>query len=161
MHRTVISVSQLSLNMRADMDGQLRLMEGGAGAGFEFGRLEIFLRGFWSNICSGGSESFTPDSAQVACRLLGYDGGASLVFRQPFTQPFTDTDNPVSISHSVVTIERKGEATQWRNESACSHTNPMQTASHRGSHTRPDSAQTRHTTSIATNSAFCSTLCHE
>ena len=35
----------------------------------------------------------------------------------------------------VVTKERKGEATQWRNESACTYTNPMQPASHRGSHT--------------------------
>ena len=50
----------------------------------------------------------------------------------------------------VVTKERKGEATQRRNKSACTHTNAMQPASHRGSHTRPDSAQTRHTTSIAT-----------
>ena len=80
------------------MDGQLRLMEGGAGAGFEFGRLEIFLRGFWSNICSGVSESFTQDSAQVACRLLGFDGGASVVFRQPFIA----TKNPVSIPRNVV-----------------------------------------------------------
>ena len=42
---------------------------------------------------------------------------------------------------------------QWRNELACAHTNPMQPASHRGAHTRTDSAQTHHTTSIATNSA--------
>ena len=33
------------------------------------------------------------------------------------------------------------------------NTNPMQPASHRDSHTRPDSAQTQHTTSIASNSA--------
>ena len=33
------------------------------------------------------------------------------------------------------------------------HKNPMQPASHRDSHTRPDSAQTPHTTSIATKSA--------
>ena len=85
------------------MDGQLRLMEGGAGAGFEFGRLEIFLRGFWSNICSGESESFTQDSAQVACRLLGYDGGASIVFRQ-LVEPFTQTKNPVSIPTSCGTV---------------------------------------------------------
>ena len=84
--------------VRADMDGQLRLMEGGAGAGFEFGRLEIFMRGFWSNICSGESELFTQDSAQVACRLLGYDGGASIVFMQPFAA----TNNPVRIPHTVV-----------------------------------------------------------
>ena len=34
----------------------------------------------------------------------------------------------------------------------------MQPASHRGSHTRPDSAQTRHTTSKATNSAPCTSI---
>lgn len=64
------------------MDGSLRLMGGEAGAAFEYGRLEVFLRGFWSNVCS--TEVFTPDSAAVACRALGYDGGASLQFLQPF-----------------------------------------------------------------------------
>ena len=39
---------------------------------------------------------------------------------------------------SVVTKGCKGEATQRRNESACTHTNPMQPASHRGYHTRPE-----------------------
>ena len=48
------------------------------------------------------------------------------------------------VSKTVVTKELKGEATQRRNESACSHTNPMQPASHRGSHTRPDSAHNQH-----------------
>ena len=48
---------------------------------------------------------------------------------------------------------RKGEATLWGNESACTPTNPMQPASHRGSHTRTHSAQTHRTTSTATNSA--------
>eukprot|EP00892_Ulva_mutabilis_P008274 jgi/Ulvmu1/5819/UM025_0076.1 len=62
----------------ADIEGQLRLMESTAGVAFEYGRLEIFIRGFWSTICD--TESFTPDSAQVACRLLGYDGGAPLNF---------------------------------------------------------------------------------
>ena len=75
-------------------------MEGGAGPDFEFGRLEVFLRGFWSNICSGDAESFTQDSAQVACRLLGYDGGASIVFRQPFIA----TKNPVSIPRTTVLL---------------------------------------------------------
>lgn len=66
----------------ADMDGALRLEDGAAGAAFEYGRLEIFVRGFWSNICD--VEAFTPDSAQVACRALGYDGGSALKFRVPF-----------------------------------------------------------------------------
>ena len=54
-------------------------MDGQAGPGFEYGRLEIFLRGIWSTICD--YESFTPDSADVACRILGFDGGAPLEFR--------------------------------------------------------------------------------
>ena len=54
-------------------------MDGQAGSGFEYGRLEIFLRGIWSTICD--FESFTPDSAGVACRVLGFDGGAPLEFR--------------------------------------------------------------------------------
>ena len=49
--------------------------------------------------------------------------------------------------------ELKGEATQWKNEKPFTHKNPMQPASHRDSHTRPDLAQTQHTTSIATKSA--------
>lgn len=64
------------------MDGSLRLQGGGSGAAFEYGRLEMFLRGFWSDICS--TEAFTPDSAQVACKVLGYDGGVSLEFPEPF-----------------------------------------------------------------------------
>ena len=64
------------------MDGSTRLMNGSAGPGYEYGRLEIFERGFWSNVCNEGR--FTPDAAQVACRALGYDGGAVLRFRQPY-----------------------------------------------------------------------------
>ena len=61
-------------------------MDGRSGTSFEYGRLEIFLRGFWSNICDNAS--FTPDSAKVACGLLGYDGGAALQFKidRPFSQ---------------------------------------------------------------------------
>ena len=66
------------------MDGSLRLMGGEAGPGYEYGRLEIFLKGFWSTVCD--TESFTPDSAQVACRALGHEGGAALEFRR--RQPF-------------------------------------------------------------------------
>lgn len=57
-------------------------MGGSSGPGFEYGRLEIFARGFWSNVCRAGR--FTPDAAQVACRALGYDGGAALRFIQPY-----------------------------------------------------------------------------
>lgn len=60
----------------------MRLVEGEKTSAFEYGRLEIFLNGFWSNICD--IESFTPDSAQVACSILGYAGGTSLNFRQAY-----------------------------------------------------------------------------
>ena len=64
------------------MEGMTRLMGGTSGDGYEYGRLEIFARGFWSNVCNSGR--FTPAAAQVACRALGYDGGASLRFTQPY-----------------------------------------------------------------------------
>ena len=61
-------------------EGRLRLMEGASGPGYQYGRLEILLRGFWNTVCD--REGFTPDSAQVACKALGFDGGAALEFRQ-------------------------------------------------------------------------------
>ena len=66
------------------MDGATRLVEGSADpvARYEYGRLEIFARGFWSNVCN--NDRFTPDAAQVACRALGYDGGAALRFTQSY-----------------------------------------------------------------------------
>ena len=67
-----------------EMDGATRLAEGRAGPNYEYGRLEVFMRGFWSNVCN--NDRFTPDSAQVACRVLGYDGGAALRFTPPATQ---------------------------------------------------------------------------
>lgn len=75
----------------AEMDGATRLVDGSidpAGQ-WEYGRLELFTRGFWSNVCNNGR--FTPDAAQVACKALGYDGGASL----RFTQPYSDSLSPV------------------------------------------------------------------
>ena len=57
-------------------------MEGGSGPGFQYGRLEVFIRGFWSSVCD--KNGFTPDAAQVACRQLGFDGGAAVQFTQPF-----------------------------------------------------------------------------
>eukprot|EP00892_Ulva_mutabilis_P004965 jgi/Ulvmu1/2840/UM144_0005.1 len=80
------------------MEGKLRLMDGHAGPAYEYGRLEIFLRGFWSTICD--TESFTPDSAQVACRLLGYDGGAAL----KFLTAFFIQDNQVLVANLPVGI---------------------------------------------------------
>ena len=64
------------------MEGSLRLVEGEKTFAFSYGRLEVFLNGFWGTICD--RESFTPDSAQVACSILGYDGGTSLNFRQAY-----------------------------------------------------------------------------
>ena len=71
------------------MDGITRLVDGSAGAGYEYGRLEIFERGFWSNVCN--NDRFTPDAAEVACRALGYDGGAAL----RFTQSYANSLSPV------------------------------------------------------------------
>ena len=76
-----------------EAEGRLRLMDGQDGPGFEYGRLEIFLRGIWSTICD--YESFTPDSADVACRILGFDGGAPLEFRTTLSE----AENAV-LSHS-------------------------------------------------------------
>ena len=58
----------------------MRLMDGQMGANFEYGRIEINLKGFWNSICD--TMSFTPDAAQVACSILGYDGGTALQFKQ-------------------------------------------------------------------------------
>ena len=68
-------------------------MDGQDGPGFQYGRLEIFLRGVWSTICD--YESFTPDSSDVACRNLGFDGGAALEFRTTIL----NAENPV-LSHT-------------------------------------------------------------
>ena len=65
-----------------EVEGRLRLMEGGSGPGFQYGRLEVFIRGFWSSVCD--KNGFTPDAAQVACRQLGFGGGAAMQFVQPF-----------------------------------------------------------------------------
>ena len=49
---------------------------------YAYGRLEVFRQRLWSDVC--GTEKFTPDSAGVACRQLGYDGGAALHFPRPY-----------------------------------------------------------------------------
>lgn len=63
-------------------DGEVRLEGGELAEEHAYGRLEVFLRGFWSDVCS--TEKFTPASARVACRQLGYDGGAGLLFPRPY-----------------------------------------------------------------------------
>ena len=55
-------------------------MDGRSGPGYEYGRLDIFLRGLWRAVCD--EDRFTPDAALVACAALGFDGGAALRFRQ-------------------------------------------------------------------------------
>ena len=77
----------------AARDGDLRLVEGDSGPGYEYGRLEIFLRGFWSTICD--TDGFTPDSAAVACKMLGYGGGAALKFKVPYSQNFPPDESQV------------------------------------------------------------------
>jgi len=70
-------------------------MDGKKGPGYEYGRLEILLRGLWNTVCDeprGESDdsspaSFSPDAAQVACSILGYSGGATLEFRQAYNEP--------------------------------------------------------------------------
>lgn len=57
-------------------------MEGGAGPEYQYGRLEIFIRGFWSAVCD--KKGFTPAAALVACRALGFDGGAAIQFIQSY-----------------------------------------------------------------------------
>lgn len=78
-HMTELLACRESVPCNAEVEGSLRLADGQAGNAYEYGRLEIFLRGVWSAICD--VESFTPDSAKVACTILGYDGGAPLEFR--------------------------------------------------------------------------------
>lgn len=58
-------------------------MGGAQAEGFRYGRLEIFMRGFWSNVCA--ADFFTPAAAQVACSALGFQGGAALQFYQPYS----------------------------------------------------------------------------
>eukprot|EP00892_Ulva_mutabilis_P002373 jgi/Ulvmu1/12136/UM084_0063.1 len=86
------------------MDGMLRLMGGGAGPGYEYGRLEVFLKGFWSSVCN--IDGFTPDSATVACRVLGFGGGASLEFFQPFSRsPASVLDAKLPVGLAAVDCE--------------------------------------------------------
>ena len=104
----------------AARDEQLRLMGGGAGAGYEYGRLEIFLRGFWSNICD--LDSFTPASGQVACRILGYDGGGPLEFRQELSVRATNlvtSPRIAAVHHLVTTIQAQLSMSRCRAFMVC------------------------------------------
>lgn len=65
-------------------EGDLRLALGASAAdgSAEFGRLEVFYKAGWGTICDnafvnmfGLSPRFTPGSADVACRQLGYKQG--------------------------------------------------------------------------------------
>ena len=52
-------------------NGEVRLsVDGVASSGLTAGRLQIYFRGQWSNICSQG---FGATEANVACHQLGYD----------------------------------------------------------------------------------------
>lgn len=64
-------------------EGAVRLMGGARAPGYRYGRLEVFVRGFWSNVCA--ADGLTPASAQVACRALGFPGGAALEFSPAYS----------------------------------------------------------------------------
>lgn len=78
----------------AEMDGATRLVGGAENPmqRYEYGRLEVFAQGFWSKVCS--ADRFPPNSAQVACRALGYDGGVALWF----TEAYTNSLKPVRVN---------------------------------------------------------------
>eukprot|EP00892_Ulva_mutabilis_P005579 jgi/Ulvmu1/3393/UM016_0009.1 len=83
-------------------EGNLRLAEGDSGPGYEYGRLEIFVRGFWSTICD--QLGFTPDTALLACSLLGFDGGAALRFRTPYSNDFPFSESQVLAANLPVVL---------------------------------------------------------
>ena len=71
------------------MEGQVRLADGQSGPGYEYGRLEVFRRGFWGNVGVAGAttpvnDALTLASTQVACSDIGFDGGAVLRFAVPY-----------------------------------------------------------------------------
>lgn len=49
------------------------------GPGYEYGRLEVFDAGFWTDV-----RRLSPDAAEEACRAFGYDGGAAPRFTETF-----------------------------------------------------------------------------
>eukprot|EP00892_Ulva_mutabilis_P004970 jgi/Ulvmu1/2845/UM144_0010.1 len=90
-------------------EGSLRMMGGEERESFAYGRLEIFVRGFWSSVCDAAG--FTPDAAQVACRAVGYDGGASLEFRQPFSGGGVNHVLAADIPVGIATVDCNGTET--------------------------------------------------
>eukprot|EP00892_Ulva_mutabilis_P007273 jgi/Ulvmu1/4918/UM202_0003.1 len=96
-------------NLDKALEGQLRLMGGQSGPAYEYGRLEILLRGIWSSICD--RPSITPDSAQLACRLLGYDGGAALEFRGAYVFRFDSQVLAAPIPAALVELDCNGNET--------------------------------------------------
>ena len=73
-------------------------MDGSSGPGYEYGRVEIFRRGFWSTICD--VEPNRPDTAgPVACKMLGYSGGTALRFNNGFRFP---SENDVCFSQPFI-----------------------------------------------------------
>ena len=71
------------------MEGQARLEDGQSGPGYEYGRLEVFRRGFWGNVgvadfSTPVNDALTLASVQVACTDIGFDGGAVLRFAIPY-----------------------------------------------------------------------------
>lgn len=70
-------------------EGSVRLAGGAEaeGGGARFGRLEVFFRGGWGTVCGRDPDNdystslpatFTPASAQVACRELGFSNAFAL-----------------------------------------------------------------------------------
>ena len=94
-HATALAVPVQYAVSCAAMEGQLRLQDGQSGPGYEYGRLEVFRRGFWGDV--SGKNSFTPESAQVACMNLGFDGGTVL----RFTVPYTTSVEPVMTADTL------------------------------------------------------------
>lgn len=63
-------------------EGDIRLVEGDSTPEFAFGIPEIFISGIWSRFCFE-SVTLPTLAATVACRQLGFDGGALLTFALP------------------------------------------------------------------------------
>ena len=60
--------------MRRDVEGELRLVDGGGDRGGVYGRLELYANGVWGTVCGNG---FGNNAADVACRQMNF---ARLVF---------------------------------------------------------------------------------
>jgi len=75
------------------MDGALRLVEGEAGAAFQYGRFEIFLRGFWSNVCS--VDGFSRPMRRSPARPRA----SAVAPSSPLFQPYISTPASVRRQH--------------------------------------------------------------